>query len=122
MDHYTHTVLGDLANDVANLPALPAANDVAAEQAEALAATGTDDAHGKRRTKRRFFSGSPCTNLAIPGKERQDQPAAGGHDGAAPKSLPVVQIDKACQRVASLVANEADGIRTRNLRIDSPVL
>ena len=122
MDHYTHTVLGDLANDVANLPALPAASAVAAEQVEALAATGTDDAHGKRRTKRRFFSDSPCTDRAIPGTEWQDQAAAGGDHGTAPKPLQTVQIDKTCQRVASLVTNEADGIRTRNHRIDSPVL
>ncbi len=100
----------------ADLPALPAANAV--EQVEALAATGADDTYRKRRTKRRFFSDAPCTNLAIPGKEWQDQAVAGACDDTAPKSLPVVQIDKACQRAASLVTNEADGIRTRNLRID----
>ena len=73
MNVYTHTVLGDLANDVDKLPALPTLVG-GKNEAVALAATGTDgpdtrpDDDPKRRTKRRFSGGSTCENVANGGK------------------------------------------------------
>ena len=71
MNAYTHTVLGDLADDVGRLPALPApkASD---SQAVALADTGTDgllrpDDDPRRRTRRRTVSDFGCQNSANDG-------------------------------------------------------
>lgn len=70
MDHYTHTILGDLAADVAKLP--PLAQIKPEAQATALKATGTDDQQainapdhaGKRRTKWRSNSVHDGQNAA----------------------------------------------------------
>ena len=77
MNVYTHTVIGDLARAVESLPAVP----VETVEVVELAATGTDGAAGggpKRRTKRRAFSDSPCTEGTIPGKSWQDRPSERG--------------------------------------------
>ncbi|KKL63521.1 hypothetical protein LCGC14_2174260 [marine sediment metagenome] len=128
MDHCTHTVLGDLARDVAELPRL----DLQTNEAVALAGTGTDgapDEPSKRRIKRRLKSDSEGRNGANRGNDRQDRPTSPGDGAPKPKSLRLADKDTACQRVAShaavrlcsLQASGADEIRTRNHRIDSPV-
>jgi len=73
MNAYTHTVLGDLANDVDRLPALPAPT-VNGSEAVALADTGTDgpyrpDDDPRRRTKRRMKPDFPCENKARSGTD-----------------------------------------------------
>ena len=108
MDHYTHTVLGDLARDVESLPAVPVA--------EVLAATGTDGApHGgarlrdkdrlgerpRRRTKWRKNPGLECQNGANRCIGRQDRPGAPSGDQAERKSLPLADKGKACQHEES---------------------
>ncbi len=122
MDHYTHTVLGDLARDVENLPTIATIVAEEAEGIEALAATGTDDTYVKRCSKRRSKSGSDRQDGANRGKDWQDRPAGTNSHAASCKPVTLAEINKACQRVASPVTYEADGIRTRNIRIDSPVL
>ncbi len=77
MNTYSHVVIGDLARAVESLPAVP----VESAEAVQLAATGTDGPAGDgagRRTKRRKFSDSPCTNGTNPGKGWQDRPFEGG--------------------------------------------
>ena len=122
MDHYTHTVLGDLANDLENLPALPTTVVSEDEQVDALAATGTDDTYAKRRSKRRSKTGSDRQDGANRDTVRQDRPTVDSPQGAERKPLKLTDINKACQPLASPVVDEADGSRTRNHRIDSPVL
>ncbi len=45
-----------------------------------------------------------------------------GGQGLDRKSLKLTDKDKACHSMTGLVSYETDGSRTRNLRIDSPVL
>ena len=85
-----------------------------------LAATGTDDTCAKRRSKRRSESDPDSQNGANRGKVWQDGLVRGGSQEGSGKPLVLAQINKACQRLASLVLNGADGTRTRNHRIDSP--
>ena len=132
MNVYTHTVIGDLAEAVEALPPIPAAK---ADPA-ALADTGTDgptapgdaDTDGpaedgaRRRTRRRGFSGRPCENEAKAGESQHDRPDTGAEGASERKPLRLADKDKGLPFVASPVAHEADGSRTRNHRIDSPVL
>ena len=125
MNVYTHTVIGDLAAAVESLPALPLPDAEAVPQPEALAATGTDGAvegDAKRRMKRRAKSDSKGRNLATGGNVWQDRTTGGGDGRTRRKSLKLVDKDNACQGVTNAVQSEADGIRTRNHRIDSPVV
>ena len=76
MNVYTHTVIGDLAQAVESLPAVT----VEVEQANALAATGTDgkpDDGARRRTKRRNSPDSPCESGASRGEEWRSRPFEG---------------------------------------------
>ena len=121
MNVYTHMVIGDLASAVESLPAIAGAQT----ETVALAATGTDgpaDDGARRRTKWRNSADSPSENVAGPG-DGWPKRLAGEEGGAGErKALRVADKDAACQLVASRVKSEADGIRTRNHRIDSPVL
>ena len=121
MSVYTHTVIGDLAAAVESLQAIPAA----LAEAVALADTGTDgpaEDGARRRTKRRDSSGRPSENGAKRGDVWPNRPAGEGDGAGERKSLRLVDRDTAYQRVATRAEHEADGNRTRNHRIDSPVL
>jgi len=126
MNFYTHTVIGDLAQAVENLPAVALG---AEPQTQALAATGTDgadpysrlpDSQSKRRTKRRANPDSGGRNKAIHGEDWRNHPPDDSEQKREPKSLKLTEKDEACHTVTGPVLNETDGIRTRNLRIDSP--
>ena len=70
----------------------------------------------------RCCAGLACENGANAGEAWRDRPTGNAEQGALRNSLRLTDKDKACQVLASPVASEADGTRTRNLRIDSPVL
>jgi len=86
MNVYTHTVLGDLANAVESLPAVP----VEVEEVAALAATGTNgriEDDSRRRSKRRNFSDLRYQNMAIRGNDWRNRPAKAA--GTRPKENPL---------------------------------
>ncbi len=92
---------------------------------EVLASTGTDgpvSGSSRRRTRRCMIPDSRGRIVSVGGEEWQDEPANGGGGGVGHKPLSVAKIGRACRGLTGPDANEADGIRTRNLRIDSPVL
>ena len=102
MDRYSHTGIRDMNAALAKLPELPGG------QGEAARATGTDD----------FVSPLFRQNASKTGiGGRQEFPIADAGGAAKAAKNPVKSA-----AFTGFTASEADGARTRNHRIDSPVL
>ena len=83
---------------------------------------GPADDGARRRTKWCNSTGLPCQNGAKAGDGWENRPVGKGEGEGERKALRVADKDKARPLGAGLGENEADGGRTRNHRIDSPVL
>ena len=112
MDRYTHVYRGELSKALDVLPDLSIAPET-----NVAKATGTDDAKSfvvllaQRSTKR----GISMQDFAA----SSQRPCAEARKEKPPKTLEKTQISEGSRRSFE---HEADGIRTRNHRIDSPVL
>ena len=115
MNAYTHTVLGDLADDVGKLPALPAPKAPEGE-AGALGDTGTDgplrpDDDPRRRTRRRTISDLACENSSNDGDTwRSGGDSEGGNAHAENTGKSKEMTVSGAPRLA--VANAGGGSRT----------
>jgi integrase len=113
MDCYTHLGIVDLTSALDVLPALPTMSGPATEAAE-LRATGTDGPirpESLRAQGRAQESGFSCPVVSLSGHESEQAPAS-------------ETIKKPGRKPGFAGENrsEGDGTRTRNHRIDSPVL
>jgi integrase len=113
MDCYTHLGIVDLTSALDALPALPTMTGPASEAAE-LRATGTDgraDPKSLRAQGRAQKTVLSCPVVSLSGHERDRGPAS--ETIKKPGKKPGFAGEK---------RSEDDGTRTRNHRIDSPVL
>jgi len=148
MDRYAHVALADTSRALAALPSIPTVDETPAEiEYEHVAATGTDgpigasgqagatDATranvvargGKQKQRSEQRAGTTPGHLMpspVPNQPRPKRPTATHSDRR--NSRTERDFVAPCQPVSSQVSgessSEADGTRTRNHRIDSPVL
>ncbi|KKM14904.1 hypothetical protein LCGC14_1701440, partial [marine sediment metagenome] len=99
MNVYTHTVIGDLAAAVENLP--PVA--LALEDAETQAATGTDDGQAPVRAQYARKADSRGRKEEGRGKPWQPSAASGVGTGGSPNLLPQAEMSKARQSLTGPV-------------------
>ncbi len=116
MNVYTHTHTEDLVEALATLPALPGGPADGADGADgkSVTRTGTDDLESVAPYVA-LDGDIPCQSVAVDGSDN-DAPGATA-DERKPLETSALSSDS-----HDMSANEGDGARTRNLRIDSPVL
>ena len=117
MNCYTHTLIEDRAKAVNQLPQLFPADWKRESGQRTLAKTGTDDekclTHGLTQTSD-FLS----QDMSLAGREGSENK----NSKYAAKAPFGGKENRNCHCLTAPVSNEADGIRTRNHRIDSPIL
>jgi len=115
MNRYTHTVLEDQVLALDKLPSL-SNPDIEAGDND-LAKTGTDGEKclTHQLTQTSDFSGQDMSLTGRKGSENKNSK----YVAKAPFGS---KEDRNCHSLTAPVSNEADGIRTRNHRSDSPVL
>ncbi len=112
MDTYGHLFPGQEADAVAKLPGMMA------DEPQALAATGTDDAISERGHQRGQLKGESCQTVADAGETECD----GADAGENTKLLPLNGLGDDRQSLASSGESAPSWTRTKNLLIKSQLL
>ena len=129
MDTYTHISLHDQRGALDALPVVPLGDDCQREK-YALPKTGTDDQPVgidpiayKKLAKKSDLGLNQSSSIGTVGKAKQSSVGVQGHTG---KPLEMVQLGHKKNPLSSSdnsgLCIEAEGTRTLNLRIDSPML
>lgn len=113
MDRYTHTSRGKLSAAVDALP------DLSQSDQDQARATGTDDAEPE---KAEFYSASYSAPKGSESSNSVQEPAVSTDQTVGSKNDENPLENALSGASKGFSSNETDGNRTRNLRIDSPIL